>query len=86
MPAQVSVAHNIGTASCFVILLDMSVYSLLLYATISQEKPAGFQALIVYAPISKSYRIGTCRFCPLEYNNYTCKLCSFSYPSAQIDR
>ena len=35
-------------------LHEISVYVLLLYETISQEKPAGFQSLIVYAPISKS--------------------------------
>ena len=32
----------------------MSVYALLLYAKVKQEKYAGFQALIIYAPMSKS--------------------------------
>ena len=49
--------HTIGAASrvdSVMNLHETSVYALLLYATISQEKPAGFKALFIYVPISKS--------------------------------
>ena len=51
-------------------MYEISMYALLLYTTISQKKPAGFQALIRYVPISKSsgYELAG----SVHWNNCTC--------------
>ena len=65
VPAQINAVHNIGTASrvysvfrelriCLKMLCMYRFVCVLLYATISQEKPAVCKVLIVSAPISKS--------------------------------